>query len=186
MFVCSPTSCPGVDNVDIDQNHQLWRSPPGSNFTEVWTCQLNPGQMDEANVCFNIAKPQGGLGSGVTPGSAELPHHTIRDRSDEIQWKGMKPSETMIEAPCWKPLLDLLNTWSDREQTEGSGGGVDYGASWWTAARLVWLKGVNVGRCQATYLKLEGVMSVTALPAEMLNLFPKACLSLSYLSSVET
>lgn len=39
-------------------------------------------------------------------------------------------------------------------------------------------EGVNVGRCQATYLKLEGVISVfTMLPAEMLDQFPKACLS---------
>lgn len=77
MFVCSPTSCPGVVNVDIDQNHQLWRSLPGSTINEVWTCQLNPVQREEANVCFNFtASAQEGLGSGLTPGWGAVPEHT--------------------------------------------------------------------------------------------------------------
>lgn len=44
MFVCSLTSCLTVVNIDIDQNHLLWWSSPGSTTSEVWTCQLNPGQ----------------------------------------------------------------------------------------------------------------------------------------------
>lgn len=76
MFVCSPTSCLGVVNIDIDQNHQLWWSPPGSTINEVWTCQLNPGQREEDNVCINItASSQRGLGSGLTPGLTALPDH---------------------------------------------------------------------------------------------------------------
>lgn len=82
MFVCSPTSCLGVVNVDIDQNHQLWRSLPGSTINEVQTCQLNPGQREEANVCFNIsASSQRGLDIGLTPGLTALPDHTLWKQS---------------------------------------------------------------------------------------------------------
>jgi len=76
MFVCSATSCLGVVNIDIDQNHQQRWSRPGSAINEVRTCQLNPGQREEANVCFSIAaSSQRGLGSGLTPGLTALPDH---------------------------------------------------------------------------------------------------------------
>lgn len=88
MFVCSPTSCLGVVNVDIDQNHQLWWSPPGSAINEVRACQLNPGQREEANVCFDItASSQRGLGSGLTPGLTALPDHILRDGPEEMYRK---------------------------------------------------------------------------------------------------
>lgn len=82
MFVCSPTSCLGVVNVDIDQNHQLWWSPPGSTINEVSTCQLNLGQREEeGNVCINMsASSQRGLGSGLTPGLTALPDHKATKR----------------------------------------------------------------------------------------------------------
>ncbi len=100
MFVCSPTSCLGVVNVDIDQNHQLWWSPPGSAITEVWACQLNPGQREEANVCLNIAASyQEGLGSRLTPGLTALPNHIFRDRPEEIL-----TSEKVDEFLCWRPF----------------------------------------------------------------------------------
>lgn len=47
------------------------------------TCQLNPGQREEANVCFNItASSQRGLGSGLTPGLTALPDHTLTDKRE--------------------------------------------------------------------------------------------------------
>lgn len=101
MFVCSLTSCLGVVNVDIDQNHQLWWSPPGSSINEVRTCQLNPGQIEEANVCFNVtASSQRGLGSGLTPGLTALPDHILKDR----------PKVYVYVLKMW---VSLLKTFSD-------------------------------------------------------------------------
>lgn len=83
MFVCSPTSCLGVANVDIDQNHQLWWSPPGSTINEVSPCQLNWGQREEGNVCINMsASSQRGLCSGLTPGLTVLPDHKATESGD--------------------------------------------------------------------------------------------------------
>ncbi|KAG8000229.1 hypothetical protein GBF38_002434 [Nibea albiflora] len=61
-------------------------SEDGENsINEVRTCQLNPGQIEEANVCFNVtASSQRGLGSGLTPGLTALPDHILKDRPEEM------------------------------------------------------------------------------------------------------
>lgn len=106
MFVCSPTSCLGVVNVDIDQNHQLWWSPPGSSITQVRACQLNPGQREEAKFCFNTtASSREGLGSGLTPGLTALPDHIVTEKPEEIWRKVLRDPWKWIELLCQRPFL---------------------------------------------------------------------------------
>ena len=78
--------------------------------------QLNPGQREEANVCFNItAKSQGRLGSGLTPGLTELPDHS-RDRLEKNARKEVLNLQRQFKVDCVslpKTFSDLLNTWSE-------------------------------------------------------------------------
>lgn len=88
MFVCPPTSCLGVVSVDIDQNHQLWWSPPGSAVNGVPACQLNPGQRQEADISLNAAaSSHGGSGGGLTPGLTAPPSRKATRRQT---WGGKK------------------------------------------------------------------------------------------------
>ena len=119
-------------------------------------CQLNPGQREEANICFNItASSQRRLGSGLTPGLTTLPDHIFRDKAEEMQRKGLK----VWKAPGFFFAENLfsrsvkansdLNRAREKEEV-------------WPARRFCcqrqtgrsdWLQAVDGGSCQAPYLE---------------------------------